>query len=76
MLNKYCTADDSNKSDHVFNILNICVTLFTMLHHCMTCNVSQYLQKMLLTSNHLKKIPKSLKIMNFDKLTLTHINEV
>lgn len=33
-------------------------------------------KKMLLTSNHLKKIPKNLKIMNFDKLTLTHINEV
>lgn len=45
MLNKYYTVDNSNKSDHVFNILNICVTLFTMLHHCMTCNVSQYLQK-------------------------------
>lgn len=35
----------SEMSDHVFNILNICVTLFKMLHHCMTCNVSQYLQK-------------------------------
>lgn len=34
-------------------------------------------KKMLLTSNHFfKKNPKNLKIMNFDKLTLTHINEV
>lgn len=37
------------KSDNVgcflfFNILNICATLFQMLHHCMTCNASQYLQ--------------------------------
>lgn len=33
-------------------------------------------KKMLLTSNHFLKNPKNLKIMNFDKLTLTHINEV
>lgn len=47
-----------------------------MLHHCMTCNVSQYLQKNAYIKPFFKKNPKNLKIMNFDKLTLTHINEV
>lgn len=46
------TPDYSSKSDHVFNILNICATLFKMLHHCMTCNVHNIYKKMLLTSNH------------------------
>lgn len=54
--NSHGTANGSRSGLRVnmffFNILNICATLFQMLHHCMTCNVSQYLQKMLLTSNH------------------------
>lgn len=49
-------AGYSSKSDHVFNILNICATLFKMLHHCMTCNVSQYLQKNAAYIKPLKKV--------------------
>lgn len=62
-------------SEHVFNILNICATLFKMLHHCMTCNVSQYLQKNAAYIKPLKKIiPNNLKIMDSDTLFLTHVN--
>lgn len=52
----YNKPDNSSKSDHVFNILNICATLFKMLHHCMTCNVSQYLQKNAAYIKPLKKV--------------------
>ncbi len=45
-----------------------------MLHHCMTCNVSQYLQKNAAYIKPLKKSPNNLKIMDSDKLSLAHIN--
>lgn len=47
-----------------------------MLHHCMTCNVSQYLQKNAAYIKPLKKKKSSnnLKIMDSDTLFLTHIN--
>lgn len=67
-------SDNSSKSDHVFNILNICATFFKMLHHCMTCNVSQYLQKKCCVHQTIKKSPNNLKIMDSDKLSLAHIN--